>query len=236
LEGSRLLKAVIFDCDGVLVDTEPLHYRAFQEVLNPIGLGHDYDRYLAHYIGFDDRDAFLEAFREANRPLDSAALAELILAKGKALQRIISSGLSSFPGVVELVRELIANHVPLAVASGALRHEIDAFVIALGLDGSFPVIVAADNVTRSKPDPETYLMALKKLSERIGSGDLDPRSCIAIEDTPAGIYSAKGAGLVVVGVTNSFPKERLAEADHVVESLSELSVEKLTQFVGLVNQ
>lgn len=231
MSSSLRLQAVVFDCDGILVDTEPLHYQAFQEVLGPLGLGHDYARYLDRYIGFDDRDAFLEAFREAGRPPEPGLLTRLIKAKEAALQRIILKGISTFPGVVELVRSLADRKVPLAVASGALRREVNAFIESLGLTGLFCVIVAADEVKRSKPDPETYLVALERMRSYLKDESLDPRACVAIEDTPAGIESAESAGLHVVGVTNSFPAEGLAEADLVVRSLAELDYEKLEQLM-----
>jgi beta-phosphoglucomutase len=225
------LKALVFDCDGVLVDTEPLHYRAFQTVLGPLGLGHTYEHYLQRYIGFDDRDAFLEAFKEGGRPIDDLILAQLIRAKETILQGMIALGISSFPGVVALVRELAAHRVPLAVASGALRHEVEAFLKGLELSEYFPVIVAADDVDRSKPDPETYLKVLSHLKEAAAGGVLEPGACIAIEDTPAGVRSAKAAGLYVIGVTNSFASARLDAADHVVASLEELSVARLVQLL-----
>jgi HAD superfamily hydrolase (TIGR01509 family) len=226
------LKAVIFDCDGVLVDTEPLHYRAFQRVLAPLGLGHTYEHYLERYIGFDDRDAFLEAFREASRPIDGAILTQLMRAKEQVLQAMIGNGISSFPGVIPLVRELAARGIPLAVASGALRQEVDAFIGGLGLTGVFSVIVAADDVKQSKPNPETYLRALEQLHRNGVLGVLEAGSCIAIEDTPAGIQAAKEAGVHVIGVTNSFPADQLEAADQVVESLGELSVEGLVRLIG----
>jgi HAD superfamily hydrolase (TIGR01509 family) len=231
LSVSSPLAAVIFDCDGVLVDTEPLHYQAFQEVLRPLGMGFDYEHYLDRYIGFDDRDAFIEAFREAGHSIDPATLASLMTAKAKALLRITSKGISSFPGVVELVHELVSYKVPLAVASGALRHEVEAFTDALGIRTAFSIIVAADDVTRSKPDPETYLTALVRLKARLNRGDIDPRSCIAIEDTPAGIRSAKEAGIYVIGVANSYPVSGLGEADMVVESLTRLDVPGLMRLI-----
>ncbi len=227
------LKAVVFDCDGVLVDTEPLHYRAFQEVLQPLDLAFDYDHYLKNYIGFDDRDAFVEAFREGNRPLDDTTLHGLIEAKGKKLLRIISAGVSTFPGVASLVRELASRGIPLAVASGALRHEVELFLKVLKIGDAFSVIVAADEVSRSKPDPETYIAALKRLRDLVGSNHVDPGGCIAIEDTPTGIQSAKSAGLFVIGVTNSFPAKALREdADHVVTSLEEINLEKMLHFLA----
>ena len=223
--------AVIFDCDGVLVDTEPLHYKAYQEVLQPFGLGYDYEAYLNLYIGFDDRDAFLAVFEQAKRPLEPPALEGLIDAKSKALQAIASRGIPSFPGVVALVQDLVDHGVPLAVASGALRSEVEMFVSVLGLSQAFRIIVGADDVSRSKPDPETYILALERLRENMGLPRLDPRSCIAIEDTPAGIRSAKGADLFVIAVANSYPVDHLNQADHVVESLAELKAADLEKLI-----
>ncbi len=232
LSSSNALHAVVFDCDGILVDTEPLHYRAFQEVLGPLGLGFDYDRYLERYIGFDDRDAFREAFREGHRELDPDGLERLIHQKARALVRLVEQGLSTFPGVVELVRSLAGEGIPLAVASGALRNEVALFIQSLGLSDAFSVIVAADDVTRSKPDPESYRLAVERLASVKGDPSIVPDACVAIEDTVTGILSAKRAGLMVLGVANSYPVEELkAHADWVVESLARVNVETLRNLV-----
>ena len=154
-----MLKAVIFDFDGVLVDTEPLHYRAFQEILAPLGLGYSYEHYVEHYIGFDDRDALREAFRAAGRAL-SGTLSDLLRAKAKAFQRIVAQGVEPFPGALRLVGELVAERLPLAIASGALSHEIAMILSVLRLQEAFPIIISADQVERSKPDPETYQKVL----------------------------------------------------------------------------
>jgi beta-phosphoglucomutase len=225
------LKAVIFDCDGVLVDSEPLHYRAFQEVLEPLGLGYDYDRYLESYIGFDDRDGFMEAFKAARRPLEAAELKSLVRAKGEAFRRIVSRGLASFPGVVDLVRDLAAHEVPLAISSGALRSEIAMFLEALGLSTAFRTVVAADDVEKSKPDPETYRVALERLKAACRLEVPSTRQVVAIEDTPTGIQSAKGAGLFVVAVTHSYEAAALQEADFVTDHLADLDA---TAIAGLL--
>jgi len=225
------LQAVIFDCDGILVDTEPLHYKAFQAVLKPFGLVYDYDHYLKHYIGFDDRDAFRESFREGGRPLDGVTLERLIEAKDHELRKVIASGISTFPGVISLVRELQSQEVPLAVASGALHREVEDFIEALGLRDAFPIIIAADDVERSKPDPETYIKAFEALKARPGLDRIEPRRCAAIEDTPAGIQAAASAGLMVVAVTNSFPAPQLNKADRVVASLEEVSRSGLDEWI-----
>ncbi len=227
------LQAVIFDCDGVLVDTEPLHYRAFQKVLVPLGLGHDFKRYLELFVGFDDRDAFIHAFKEGGLELSATTLDQLMEAKAIALRELILKGVPGFPGVVELIEELRDEGIPMAVASGALRHEVEAFIASLGLNGAFRAIVSADEVKKSKPDPETYLLAIERLKQLLGSTPLDPVNCVAIEDTPAGIHSAKSAGLQVIAVTNSFPENELTEADMVVESLSALSFPEMVKLLKL---
>lgn len=234
LERSRLA-AVIFDCDGVLVDSEPLHYRAFQQVLAPLGLEHDYERYVDRYIGFDDRDAFIEVFRDAGLDLQKETLAALIAAKNNALLEVISKGVSSFPGVVQLVRELAFISLPLAVASGSLRTEIENFIEALELKNCFQIIVSADDVTHSKPDPETYLLALKRLQEGLSREHLNPRDCVAIEDTPAGIRSARDAGLYTIGVTHSFASDQLSDADCVLDDLTHLTARKLIELIEAIN-
>ena len=227
------LQAVIFDCDGILVDTEPLHYRAFQKVLVPLGLGHDFAGYLEHFVGFDDRDAFIHAFKEGGLQLSASALKGLMAAKASALRELIQQGVPGFPGVVELIKELSDKGIPMAVASGALRHEVDAFIASMGLNGAFCAIVAADEVKKSKPDPETYLLAIERLKRLHGSPPLDPVNCIAIEDTPAGICSARSAGLRVIAVTNSFPENELTEADRIVGSLADMSFPEMVKLLKL---
>jgi beta-phosphoglucomutase len=220
-----MLDAVIFDFDGIIVDTEPLHYKAFQEILVPLGLGYSWQEYVDHYMGFDDRDAFREAFGLARRPLSDSELASLIDQKAHAFLRIVSAGVPPYPGVVELIRS-ISGRLPLALCSGALRSDIDPILAQLSLTGAFDVLVTADEVSVSKPDPASYRLALQRLQESF-PGKVNPASSIAIEDTPAGIASASGAGLKVVAVTNSYPGERLSGAFKIVESLAGLDLEGL---------
>ena len=226
-----MLKAVIFDFDGVLADSEPIHYQAFQEVLGPLGLGHSYERYAEHFIGFDDRDAFREAFREASRSLDESTLAGLIRAKSIAFRDIVARGVRPFPGAVALVHDLVQHRVPLAIASGALHEDIRLILEVLFLESAFPIIVAADDVQRSKPDPETYQLAFERLQGRSGNNAFDRHNCLAIEDTATGIQAAKKAGLFCVAITHTAPASSLAAADHVVTSLEQLNFQVLVQVI-----
>jgi beta-phosphoglucomutase len=216
--GSLRAEAVVFDFDGVIVDTEPLHYAAFQRVLVPLGLGFSWDQYVDSYMGFDDRDAFIEAFKATDNVLSAAALQGFIDRKADIFQEIIRDGISAYPGVVELVRHLRASRTPLAICSGALRSDITPILATLGITECFDVVVTAEDVARSKPDPECYRMAHTRLNQFRGL-DLAPGQVLAIEDTPAGIAAAKGAGLVVIAVTNSYPAAHLSQADQIVESL-----------------
>jgi len=221
-----MLSAVIFDFDGIIVDTEPLHYRAFQAILEPLGLGYSWEEYVGLYMGFDDRDAFREAFRVHGRTLTGHELEQLIDRKAAAFQDIISSGVAPYPGVVELIQSINGN-VPLALCSGALRCDILPILTGLGLSEAFDVMVTAEEVTASKPDPASYALAVERLATAFPGRRIVAGHCIAIEDTPAGIASATGAGIPVIAVTNSYPAERLAGAVKVVDSLAGIGLEDL---------
>jgi beta-phosphoglucomutase len=219
-------EAVLFDFDGILVDTEPMHHRAFNEVLAPLGMGFPWKEYVEIYMGFDDRDAFREAFRAKGIALDDANLAKLVAAKSEAFLRGLRDGVTAYPGAVSLIESLHATGLPLALCSGALRSDIDPILAHLGVARCFDVIVSADEVRRSKPDPESYALAYARLSERYATMLTVPGKSIAVEDTPAGIRSAKGAGLRVLAVTNSYGAGELAEADWIADSLESVRIER----------
>jgi beta-phosphoglucomutase len=223
---NAMLAAVVFDFDGIIVDTEPLHYKAFQEVLAPFGYGYSWAEYLRNYIGFDDRDAFRETFRAARRNISPEELSRLIDRKAEAFQHAISKGVEPYPGVVELVRS-IAGNLPLALCSGALPSDIRPVIRQLGIADAFDVIVTAADVSASKPDPESYALTVQKLTTAFPGKGITPSGCLAIEDTPAGIASAAGAGLRVLAVTNSYPADRLENAFRVVSSLTGIGLDGL---------
>jgi beta-phosphoglucomutase len=209
-----MISAVIFDFDGIIVDSERLHWTAFNRVLSPLGKTISWPDYIHTYIGFDDRDTF----RTALPDLGKDALPQLIAKKAAEFQNLLESdGAAALPGAVELIKNLSGN-IPLAICSGALRSDILPVLKGLGVESAFDTIVTADDTHISKPDPAPYKLAAKKLGVTKG---------LAIEDTPAGIASAKGAGLNVLAVTNSYAPEFLTQADAVVSSLEGLSLSKL---------
>ncbi len=214
-------EAVIFDFDGVIVDTEPLHYTAFQRVLEPLGLHFTWEEYVETYIGFDDRDAFRHAFSLKGTMLSQDELHKLIEQKAAFFQEVIRSDIPAYPGVLKLIFHLNAFKIPLAICSGALREDIDPILARLGIADCFDIIVTADDVAASKPDPECYQLAFQRL-QSAHQNSFSKSVTLAIEDTPAGISSAKAAGLMVCAVTNSYPAARLDQATFVTDSLSSL--------------
>ena len=217
-------EAVLFDFDGILVDSEPMHHRAFNEVLDPLGMGFTWQEYVESYMGFDDRDAFREAFRSKGIDLDEANLADLVAAKSRAFLDGLRNGVTAYPGAVPMVESLRTAGRPLALCSGALLSDIEPILAQLGIPRCFDVIVSADDVRRSKPDPESYALAYRRLSEISPRPLTVPGKSFAVEDTPAGIRSAKGAGLRVLAVTNSYGPGELSEADWIIDSLENVRI------------
>ncbi|HEX5111082.1 MAG TPA: HAD family phosphatase [Vicinamibacterales bacterium] len=219
------LQAVVFDFDGVIADSEPLHLQAFQKALGEQGLELDRGEYFSRYLGFDDVGLFEALARDRGLSVDARWVTSLVVRKGLLLQELLHADAVLFPGAREFVRAASAA-VPIAIASGALRHEIDEVVNAAGLAPLFAAIVAAGDTPESKPSPEPYRLAFRRLQEHAG-GTLDPQRCVAIEDSRWGLESARGAGLRCVAVTNSYPAHELAGAELVVHGLHDLSLEQL---------
>jgi len=224
------LQAVIFDFDGVIADSEPLHFRAFQQALAEDGLELAPNEYYARYLGYDDVGMFQAFGEDHGLPMDSARVAALVSRKGVKLQAMLSAGSVLFPGAIDFVRAA-ASAVPIAIASGALRHEIQEVIEAAGVAHLFAAIVASGDTPQSKPSPDPYRLAFERLQDATGAA-LDPRRCVAIEDSRWGLESARGAGLRCVGVTNSYPADELTGAELVVSSLQALTLDALDRLCG----
>ncbi|VGO19428.1 HAD family hydrolase [Pontiella sulfatireligans] len=212
-----MLNAVIFDFDGIIVDSEPMHYQAFQRALEPHEISYSWEEYCESYIGFDDRDGFREAFKAAGQKISSRDLKRLITAKAEIFQTLIREGqISPLPGAVELIGSIPCK-LPVALCSGALKEDILPILETLGIENTFRAMVTAEDTKKSKPDPAPYKLVLEQLKID------NPASAIAIEDTPAGIRSAKKAGLKVLAVTNSYDHEYLLDADAITDSLEKVT-------------
>lgn len=224
-----MLKAIVFDFDGVLVDSEPLHYRAFLEVAKTLGVTFDYQQYLANLVGYDDRDGLRVILAEAGKTATPHGLAELVESKRIAFENLVMQGLGAIPGALDLV-DAAAAEMPVAIASGATRADIDLMLRSLERTNTFQTIVAADDVAQSKPDPQSYALAAQRLAEMNSGLNLQPADCLAIEDTAAGIASARGAGLKTLAITTTTDAAALQQAHRVIEGLKGVNLDDLRQW------
>ena len=220
------MDALIFDFDGVIVDSEPVHLECFRAVLAGAGVELTREDYYGKYLGFDDHDCFLAALRAAGQEAGEDRITEMIRAKSRLVRETYARGVTGLPGAAELVRSAAAAKVPLAICSGALREEIEQAARAVGVLDCFATIVAARDVKRGKPDPEGYRLALERLRAATGRR-LRAGAGVVVEDSPAGIDAAKVAGLHVLAVTNSYAPEALRRADRIVHSLGDVGLEDL---------
>ena len=216
--------AVIFDFDGVIADSEAQHFRAFQQAFAERRWTLSEPDYYGRYLGYSDREVFEMVARERGEPLPAEELDHLIASKGRAYAELISGGAELCRGAADVIRRL-AEHFPLAIASSAFAREIVEVLEATELLPCFKVIVGAEDVEESKPSPAPYLEAARRLG-------IPPDACVAIEDSPWGLESARRAGLRTIGITHTYPAARLSMADVVIASLDDVT----ESFVrGLVN-
>ena len=214
-----MLRAVLFDFNGVLVDDEPIHLELFQRVLGEEGIQLTAEEYYGEYLGYDDRGCFGEVLRRAGEQPTPARLARLIARKAAYYQeRIHRDGYPFFPGAAELVRGAAERGWTLGVVSGALRDEVDGALRQAGLRERFLLLVTAEDVEEGKPDPEGYLRALDLMNSQppLPERLVHPHEVLAVEDSPAGLEAAAAAGLVTVAVAHTYPAEDLGGAGAVV--------------------
>jgi HAD superfamily hydrolase (TIGR01509 family) len=211
-----MIRAIAFDFDGVIVDTEPLHLSAYQEVLSARGAPLPREEYYSRYLGYDDEGVFRAVAEARGWRLDESEMAGLIAEKSRVLEAMVQSSNILYPSARECISRLAAVW-PLGIASGALRHEIEAILRGHSLDRYFRFIVAAGD-TAGKPAPDPYLRAA-------ALHGVPPGECVAIEDSRWGIDAAIEAGLRCVAITNTYPVSELMAADAIVTSLTELTPE-----------
>jgi beta-phosphoglucomutase len=212
-----MIQAIVFDFDGVLADSEPLHLRSYQEILGSLGVALTRDEYYERYLGFDDEAVFRAVATAHGWALDARQLDALIAEKARIFDQMLNETEVIYPGVAVCV-ERLAGRFPLGIASGALKHEIQGILHRARLDGLFRFIVASGDTAEGKPAPDPYRRAAEL------HGQL-PASCVAVEDSRWGIQSAKAAGLKCIGITNTYAASDLADADAIIESLDQLNVQ-----------
>ncbi|MBI2118640.1 MAG: HAD family phosphatase [Elusimicrobia bacterium] len=226
----HLIHAILFDCNGVIADDEPIHLELFQKVLKEEGIPLTKKDYFEKYLAMDDRSCFQEALRLHKQKVSKSRIKELIARKAAYYKKTIKNRLRIFPGVVSFVNKHKKNY-RLAVVSGALKNEIKTILKSAKILQDFSVIISAEDIKKGKPDPECYLRALKKLNEmaRFKNRPLKASECCAIEDSIHGIKAAQKAGMKCIAITNSYSKKELENAEVVLDSLEGIEIQNLLQ-------
>ncbi|MDQ1611052.1 MAG: beta-phosphoglucomutase [Pyrinomonadaceae bacterium] len=219
-----MIKAIFFDFNGVIIDDEPLQFKAAQSALKAESITLTEEDYYGS-LGMDDVTFFRAAFARAGREHTDADLNRVLDVWTKQHRELISEELPLFPGVVTFVKAL-ARRYPLAVVSMARRASIEYVLERAGLEKAFTVVVSAEDVSACKPDPACVNRALEKLNETRradGQPALAPAECLVIEDAPPGIEAARVVGMRTLGVTNTVNEAalRAAGADVVTHSLAD---------------
>ena len=207
-----MTKAVLWDMDGVLVDTAPFHFQAWRDLFQSLGKGFA-DADFRRTFGLRN-DAIL---RDILGELAPAEVERLAQRKEGLYREKIEGRVTAIPGAIDLLRRLQQGGRKMAIVSSAPGENVRAVLRSLGLEGVFEAVVAEEDTLKGKPDPQGFLLAAEKLGVAAGE-------CVVLEDAPGGVEAAKGAGMSCIGLATSRPREALAGADLVVDSLEEAAV------------
>lgn len=226
------LKAVLFDFNGVIINDEPIHEQLLAELLIAENLCPKDGEFRELCLGRSDRACILELFARRGRILEEADLTKLIQRKAQKYQAHIANlaKIPVYPGLEDLIYQIRGLGLKMAVVSGALHSEIELVLTRLKIAEYFSVIVSGDDIKVSKPEPDGYLLAIERLNRVYPGLNLQPQDCLAIEDTFAGIESAKRAKIPVVGVAHTYPLHMLQRhANWAVDYLWDLSLERVQE-------
>ena len=210
------ISAIVFDFDGVLADSEPLHLKAYQHIFEPHGIHIDRKTYCDRYLGYDDEGSIRQMVADNGLMLGDEEIEVLLREKARVFEKLVSNGDVLYRGAAGCARRLGAEW-PLGIASGALRHEIELMLRGARLLDAFRFIVSAGDTDRTKPAPDPYLRA----AELHG---VPPPQCVAVEDSHWGLQSARDAGMRTIAIAHTYPHDSLT-ADRVIDSLEELTVD-----------
>lgn len=220
-----MIRAVIFDLDGTLADTESLHFAAFNEVLRAYKIRIMREDYFARLIGYNDHDCFATVLRERGLDPTEDRIAQLIARKTEIYQSIIAKDEVLYSGAEKFVRDCAARF-PLMIVTGTLREEAKTILARAKLRSLFLDIIAAEDVEHGKPEPDGFIAALGRIGFLLRQRDpVLARECLVVEDTPAGIKSARRAGMKVLAIEHNAPAADLAAANVVRPSIQNLDLD-----------
>jgi len=223
-----MLRAVIFDFDGVITDSEVLHLRAFNQSLAPYGIEITTKDYYTTYLGFNDNDCYRLLVEKGLLKMDEREINAIMNEKRRIFEQLSKTEGKMIEGVRDFLTMLEQNNVPMAICSGSLLTEVEMVLEEARLRNLFEVIVSGEQVKKGKPDPEGFMLTLQRLNEN-RDNPIVGKQCIAIEDSHWGLEAAKAAGMHTIAVTNSYDAEQLSMAEKIVARLNELSIDDLQQ-------
>jgi HAD superfamily hydrolase (TIGR01509 family) len=211
-------KAVIFDMDGVVVDSEPRHERAFLQVVTELGYGDNHGLEFGKYVGRADRDLWVD-FVARHKPAQT--LEALLAMKRARVLEILRKDRPLFVGLPELIEKLALKY-RLAIASGSEPQIVEEVLTFKSLRRFFSVVTTSSEVKHGKPAPDIFLRASRLLR-------VDPSECWVIEDSKPGVAAGLAAGMRVIAITNTHPADELANATHIVATYDEIGKLLLNQ-------
>lgn len=227
-----MIKAVIFDFNGAIINDESIHQQLIEEILLEENLVLKRGEYRKTCLGYSDRACLQNLLASRGRVASEEYLTKLQQKKAQSYVEQIESleKLPLYPGLTDFIFQIRSSNLKLAIVSGAIRKEIELVLKRAELAEYFKIIVAADDITTAKPQPDGYLVALERLSQEYPELNLQASECLAIEDTLAGVQAAKAAGMKVVGVANTYPYHMLhRQSDWTVDYLNELELERIEE-------
>jgi len=229
-----MLKAVIFDFDGVITDSEILHLRAFNQSLAQYGIEITKNDYYTMYLGFNDTDCYKLLIEKGLLKMDEQQINTLMIQKKKIFEQLAKAEGKMIEGVRDFLNMLEQNNIPMAICSGSLLTEVEMVLEDARLRHLFEVVVSGEQVKKGKPDPEGFLLSLQRLNEN-REKPITANQCIVIEDSHWGLEAAKAAGMHTIAVTNSYDAGQLGMADKIADQLNELSIDDLQQLCVCLN-
>jgi len=214
-------KAIVFDFDGVILDSEHLHYKAYCPVFDKIGLAITYEEYAAeNYIGLSGKQIFSQLLFNKGYRFSTKKINDLFNMKIECYCDIVQHtySLLLIKDIRQYCAQILKDGNKLAICTGMAKQEINFVLAKLNshrLLPSFHTIVSADDVRNAKPSPEGYLLAAERLQ-------VSPKECLVIEDSPHGVEAAKRAGMYTAAILTTHEKHQLTKADKIISSFADL--------------